>query len=184
MIDPHVSKILRKRRSVFPKQFNGKSITKEHVIEILKNANQAPTHKITEPWFFKIFTKNSKNKLKKKIIETENYKYNSAKLDKINVNFQKTSHIICVCMRRNEIIPEWEEIAATSMAVQNIWISCVNSQIGGYWSTPKWISKIHDFLNLKENERCLGLFYLGIFDTLTERKLKRKNILEDITWFE
>ena len=184
MIDSHISKILRKRRSVFPKQFNGKSIAKKHVIEILKNANQAPSHKMTEPWFFKVFTKNSKNKLKKKIIETENYKYNSAKLDKININFQKTSHIICVCMRRNDIIPEWEEIAATSMAVQNIWISCANSQIGGYWSTPKWISKINNFLNLKENERCLGLFYLGIFATLTERKLKRKNILKDITWFE
>ena len=80
-------------------------------------------------------------------------------------------------------IPEWEEIAATAMAVQNIWLSCVNSKIGGYWSTPKEINKLSNFLHLKSNERCLGLFYLGLYDSVSERVLNRKNIKEDTEWF-
>ena len=181
MIDKNISRILKERRSVFPKQFNGEIIEKKIVQEILINANQAPTHKMTQPWFFKVFSKSSKNKLKNVIIEKGEYKSN---LEKLDLNFAKTSHIICICMRRNTKVPEWEEIAATSMAVQNIWISCVNSNIGGYFSTPNWISEIKDFLNLKNNERCLGLFYLGKHNKLNDRNLDRKDIVNDTIWFE
>ena len=89
-------------------------------------------------------------------------------------------------MRRDkaESIPEWEEIAATAMAVQNIWLSCVDSPIGGYWSTPKKINRLHTFLNLTKNERCLGLFYLGIYDGIKDRNLPRKDIENDIEWVE
>ncbi len=89
-------------------------------------------------------------------------------------------------MRRdlNKSIPEWEEIAATAMAVQNIWISCVNSEIGGYWSTPKGCEKLDKFLNLNLEERCLGLFYLGVHESTQERVLPRKNIEKDIDWLD
>ena len=52
--------ILRKRRSVFPVQFNGEIIDDLIIKEILINANTAPTHKITQPWLFKVFSKTSK----------------------------------------------------------------------------------------------------------------------------
>ena len=89
-------------------------------------------------------------------------------------------------MRRdkNESIPEWEEIASTAMAVQNIWLSCVNSNIGGYWSTPKGIEKLNVFLKLKKNERCLGLFYIGVYDYIKERLLPRKDIEQETEWFD
>ena len=89
-------------------------------------------------------------------------------------------------MRRdiNKSIPEWEEIAATAMAVQNIWLSCVDSNIGGYWSTPKVINKLNSFLQLNQHERCLGLFYLGMYDSIKKRQLPRKKIEEDIHWYE
>tara|TARA_B100001741_G_C16363163_1_gene509653 strand:+ start:27 stop:296 length:270 start_codon:yes stop_codon:yes gene_type:complete len=88
-------------------------------------------------------------------------------------------------MRReiNRSIPEWEEIAATAMAVQNIWLSCIDSNIGGYWSTPKSINNLSLFLKLKKNERCLGLFYLGQYDQVKKRNIIRKNIEDDIEWF-
>ncbi len=89
-------------------------------------------------------------------------------------------------MRRDikKSIPEWEEIAATAMAVQNIWLSCVNSNIGGYWSTPKNIQTLDTFLNLKKNEKCLGFFYLGVYKSIKNRTIPRKNIEDDIEWFE
>ena len=85
--------------------------------------------------------------------------------------------------RNNDLLPEWEEIAATSMAVQNLWISCVDSNIGGYWSTPKYIHKLNDFLSLNKDEKCLGLFYLGVHNSNITKNIKRKSISEKIQWF-
>ena len=83
-------------------------------------------------------------------------------------------------MKKTKIVPEWEEIAATSMAVQNIWLSCVNRNIGGYWSTPNYIKYLKDFLNLNDDERFLGFFYLGCYDTLDERNVPRNNYQENL----
>ena len=87
-------------------------------------------------------------------------------------------------MRKSNKVPYWEEIASTAMAVQNIWISLFDSKnIGGYWSTPKNIRKIKYFLKLDKNEECLGLFHLGVYDKINNRNIKRKNINDDITWY-
>ena len=185
MLDLNFLEKIKQRRSIFPHQFNGKMIDKKTILALLESANKAPSHKLTQPWFFKIFSEKSKKKLANELIKNHHSKselFNK----KTYAKFELSSHIICVCMRRdeNESIPEWEEIASTAMAVQNMWISCVNSKIGGYWSTPKTIKKLHKFLNLSQNERCLGLFYLGIYDSLDPRILPRKDIKDDIEWFD
>ena len=182
MINSNISSIIKARRAVFPQQFNGKKISQDIVLELLKNANTAPTHKLTQPWFFKVFSEGSKMELAKQLL-IKNGNSNDLLKQKLINKFKLSSHIICICMRRNNTIPEWEEIAATAMAVQNIWISCSNSKIGGYWSTPKSIDDLHLFLKLKKNERCLGLFYLGQYDQVKERNIIRKNIEDDIEWF-
>jgi nitroreductase len=75
------------------------------------------------------------------------------------------SAIIAVCMKRQEEgkIEEIEEIEAVACAIQNMHLTCTAYGIGGFWSTPKLIyhSKMNDFLGLSENDKCLGLFYLG-----------------------
>ena len=183
MLDKNVSKIIRQRRSIYPSQFIKKKINKKVIIELLKNANTAPSHKLTQPWFFKIFSGSSKKRLAHELIKIKKIEDTKVK-DKIFNNFYLSSHILCICSRKSELIPEWEEIAATSMAVQNIWISCSNTKnIGGYWSTPKNIQKINKFLKLKKNEECLGIFYIGVYENLNHRKIKRKNIMSDTEWF-
>ena len=64
-------------------------------------------------------------------------------------------------MHRNlqNIVPEWEEIAATAMSVQNIWISCVDSNIGGYWSTPKYV----DQLNTNVDKSKLNQLFANLY---------------------
>lgn len=50
------------------------------------------------------------------------------------------------------------------MAVQNMWLYLASTEkYGGYWSTPSYAMGNHlkKYLNLEENERCLGLFYIG-----------------------
>ena len=76
-------------------------------------------------------------------------------------------------------VPEWEEIAATAMAMQNMWLTCTAYNIGCYWSTPKYSIKMNDFFKLKNDERCLGFFYLGVYDhgkvkSKKEYQLKKK----------
>ena len=186
MINNRISKIIKARKSIFPSQFNGKEIEQETILKLLKNANTAPSHKLTQPWFFKIFSRSSKQRLAKELIRQNQLKKHKGKEEKLLFKFEKSSHIICICMRRDKTksIPEWEEIAATAMAVQNIWLSCVDSNIGGYWSTPKGIEKLNVFLNLTKNERCMGFFYLGVYDSIKERKIPRKNIETETEWFD
>lgn len=58
----------QKRRSIFPHEFNGNKIDNSTIIELLENANTAPSHKLTQPWFFKIFSGKSKKKLANELI--------------------------------------------------------------------------------------------------------------------
>ena len=50
-----VTDIIRRRRSVYPKMYNDQPIAEELIREILENANWAPTHRLTEPWRFRVF---------------------------------------------------------------------------------------------------------------------------------
>ena len=68
------------------------------------------------------------------------------------------------------------------MSVQNMWLTCTANNLGCYWSSPKIISMLDSFLKLENNQRCLGLFYIGKYDKLSKRSLKKKDINEKIEW--
>ena len=50
-----LSFIIKNRRSVFPKSYTDEKIDKRIIMEMLENANWAPTHKLTQPWRFCVF---------------------------------------------------------------------------------------------------------------------------------
>ena len=177
--------ILRERRSVFPIQFNGEIVDDSIIKEILINANTAPTHKLTQPWLYKIFSSSSKLDLANEVVKLK-FGNEVPKNERENIikKFNLTSHVICICLDRSDesLIPEWEEIAAVSMSVQNMWLTCTANNLGCYWSSPKIISKLDSFLKLEDNQRCLGLFYIGKYDELPKRSLKKKDINEETKW--
>ena len=80
--------------------------------------------------------------------------------------------VIAICIQRDlkESIPEWEEIAAVAMAVQNMWLYSSSVGIGGYWSSPKLINYLSDHIKLEKGERCLGFFYMGYY---SEKNVER-----------
>jgi len=46
----------------------------------------------------------------------------------------------------------------------------------------KIISELNMFLKLKENQKCLGLFYIGKYDDLPKRNLKKIDINQKTEW--
>ena len=81
-----------------------------------------------------------------------------------------------------ESVPEWEEVASVAMAVQNMWLGCTARGIGSYWSSPKTILNARDFLNLRDGESCLGLFYMGYPNEGLKLPVKRSPIEDKVQW--
>ncbi len=179
--------LIKKRRSVFPAQYTNQPINRSEIKKILEAANWAPTHKKTEPWRFKVFLENSKEQLgqflAKKYEETEaNPK--AFKVKKFLENPSRSAAVIAICMQRdpNESLPEWEEIAATAMAVQNMWLCCTEMGIGCYWSSPGLVKYMGEFIQLGDGEQCLGFLYMGRYEE--EISVGERNPVEDkVVWF-
>jgi nitroreductase len=92
-------------------------------------------------------------------------KFNQAKSDRMSLRLEKTTVVVALCMERDPTgkIDEIEEIEAVACAAQNMMLTCTAYGLGAFWSTPKFLSDpdMLAFLNLKESDRCLGLFYIG-----------------------
>ncbi|MCB0557547.1 MAG: nitroreductase [Lewinellaceae bacterium] len=180
--------LIRQRRSVFPNTYTDEPIPDEAIVEILENANWAPTHKRTEPWRFKVFRGKALHRLGEYLARwyqehTPAEQFLERKYNKSLNNPQRSSCVIAICMQRDpqERVPEWEEVAAVACAVQNMWLSCTAHGIGCYWSSPRSILEANEFLDLKEGERCLGLFYMG-YHSLPAIPGKREPIENKVTW--
>lgn len=182
-----IFELIQHRRSVFPIQYNNKPIDKSTLLKVLELANWAPTHRKTEPWRFKVVQGESKLKLGNFVIEqmqVTNSDLSDFKIRKTLQKFEVSSAILAICMQRDpkESLPEWEEVVATAMAVQNIWLACTAEQIGAYWSSPKVIDQFHKFFNFEEGEKCLGLFYMGYYDGDLPKGKRNSSIEEKLDW--
>jgi nitroreductase len=172
-----IEETIKTRRAIFPKQMSGEKVPQEIINKMLELANWAPTHRNTEPWRFKVYSGDAMNRMldfckQCYVLDTPAEKFNSSKLEKIEQRKEQVSHIVATCMDRNEIVPEFEEIAATAMAVQNMWLYLASTEkYGGYWSTPGYAlgEDFSAFLHLPDGERCIGLFYIG---TIAEDALR------------
>ncbi|QAA82615.1 nitroreductase [Aequorivita sp. H23M31] len=182
-----IKDIIRNRRAVFPAQYNEDTISKEEISTILETANWAPNHRRTEPWRFKVFHGISQAALGKFMAETYKSttdKFSERSYQKMIENPTKAGCVIAICMQRDpkESVPEWEEIAATAIAVQNMWLTASEMKIGSYWSSPGVKEHLGDFINLEDGERCLGFFYMGKYDGELPEGTRKSPIEEKTEW--
>jgi len=180
--------LIQRRRSVFPSSYSDKPIAKTDIEKILEAANWAPTHKKTEPWRFKVLQGPSQEKLGKFLSEKYQEidpKPKQIKIRKLLENPKKAGAILAICMQRDaiECVPEWEEMAATAMAVQNMWLCCTELGIGSYWSSPGLIKHMGEFFDLNEGEKCLGFFYMGYYDAELP-EVTREPIEDKVVWMD
>ncbi|MFW5831364.1 MAG: nitroreductase family protein [Prolixibacteraceae bacterium] len=164
-----ISETIKKRRATPPRFLKQEEINKETIMQLLEAANWAPNHKNTEPWRFKIYTGNAKQELADAIyrflmdkVETEEIVVPN-KVEKLKTNLERVPVVIAIVMQRDEAqrLPEWEEIAAVSMAVQNMWLSATEMGLGAFWASPKFMPLLENLLKLKPGQKALGFFYLG-----------------------
>ncbi len=183
----NLQQLIKNRRSVFPDQYNTEPITREEIKRLLECAHWAPTHKRTEPWRFKVLQGESLLKLGEFL--AEKYKqttqpFSKFKYNKLKTNPTKAGCIIAICMQRDpkEAVPEWEEVAATAMAVQNMWLMCAEMNLGAYWSSPSIIKYMDEFFDLAPGESCLGFFYIGKYNEPLPEGFRKSTIEDKTVW--
>ncbi|HUZ59696.1 MAG TPA: nitroreductase [Hanamia sp.] len=186
-----VNSTIQSRRSVYPYQFErGKRIPDEIIWQILENANRAPTHKMTEPWRFIVYTGEGLQLFSK--LQSDIYsKYAGAKfkenkhLNLINYPLM-ASHVIAVVMKRNKEnkVPEIEEIIATAFAIENMYLTVAAYGLGGYLSTGgiTYLEEAKPYFDLKDDDKLIGFFYVGYPAQVSESLTKRQPVKEKVKW--
>jgi nitroreductase len=185
-----LSDLIRRRRSVFPQFYAPDRPVERGLIEmLLENANWAPTHKRTEPWRFHVFhSDESRERLGTFLAEgyrraTTPETFSEEKFKKTLNNPRRSGAVIALCVWHDAAarLPEFEEVAAVACAVQNMWLTCTALGLGSYWSTPGPIIGRPEILDLPDDQRCLGLFYLG-WHTMPDVPGKRASVAEKTQW--
>ncbi len=185
-----IHKAIITRRSIFPAEYTNGELSPGTLRKILDSARWAPTHKKTQPWRFKAVTGEGLSQLGDFMIqqyEVNEGKPAKMKLKKLKQKMEFSAAVVLIFMRRQEkeSIPEWEEIAATSMAVQNMWLTAHALGYGAYWSSPKAFADMSqwDAITTSNRDRFLGFFYIGDYDKDMDRKQPKRLELDEVVEF-
>ena len=193
-------------RSIFTKQYTGRSVDRAIVKEMLDAARFAPNHHITEPWRFIVF-ESQDSKQSVALLLAEMYKkkstsqgsFKQAKYDKKIKSASAASHIVAICVKTDTKSMMIEEVCATAMAVQNMHLIATAHHVGAYWSSggvsdstlpPGFenATEMAEFLSQSSphfdttNTVCLGWFFIGDCGDLKWPAGRRRPIEEKISW--
>lgn len=180
---------IKYRRSTMQPSFTQTEVSKDQIQLLLEAANAAPTHKRTQPWRFVIFRNaglerlgTELSRIYKTITPSEKY----SEMTEVNMGKKATDSRVAIAIITNYTgeLPEWEELAATACAVQNLWLAAHSIGLGGYWASPGLINHLGQFLQLEENQKCYGIFYLGHVENSEKREGFRSPIEDKIRWEE
>lgn len=186
-----IGEIIRTRRTIKPDKMNGRIISDEIMLELLTAADWAPTHARTEPWRFvvigpskvKEFARHHAELLKQ---HADPATFTQQKYDNIARLGENVSHIVVSWMKRvpTHKIPEIEEVAATAAAIQNLLLTATSKGIASFWSSSGMTHhpalKAH--LNIGDEDRVLGILYLGYSDEPFKEGNRMVPLSEKIEW--
>jgi len=167
-----VDQLIRQRRSVFPRDYTGEIVSDEIINQMLENANWAPTHKVTEPWRFVVFTGDGLKLLADfqsecyKTVTSADKTYREDRYQSLQTKPLESSHIIAVGMKRDEAkrLPAWEELGAVFCAIQNMYLTATAYGIGCYLSTGGVTNfeEAKSFFGLEPEDQLCGFLHVGI----------------------
>jgi nitroreductase len=182
--------LIRNRRSIYPTMYSDVPVEDAVIRDMLANANWAPTHKLTEPWRFVVFQGEGLKKLA--TFQSELYRelatkagnFDENKFSKLATKPLMASHIIAIGMKRNEIVPEVEEVSAVACAVQNMYLTATAYGIGCYWGSGgiTYKAEAHEFFGLGPKDKLLGFLYIGNLKSDKWPTGKRSPFEDKVTW--
>lgn len=160
------------RRSVFPEFYTGEKVDDAIIKQMLINATWAPTHKLTQPWRFIVFTGEGIKQFAQSqadVFREVTMKDGSFKEEKYQKLLRKpllSSHIIVVCMVRDpkRSIPEVEEIGAVYCAIENMYLTAHAYNVGCYLSTGgiTYFPEAKAVFGLEAEDRIVGFMHVGV----------------------
>jgi nitroreductase len=192
MTPQDLNELIRNRRSIFPRDYTGEIVDDSIIKQMLENANWAPTHKLTEPWRFVVFSGVGLKRLGeiqgavyKKVTEAD-ATFKEERYHNLLKKPLECSHIIAIGMKRDEHrgVPEWEELAAVFCAVENMYLTATAYGVGCYLST----GGITNFPEAKEHfglgvaDKLCGFLNIGVPKDGLTFGMRRKSIEEKTTW--
>jgi nitroreductase len=183
--------LIKNRRSIFPQDYTGEPVADEIVRKILESALWAPSHKLTQPWRFIVFTEAglkslavAQAELYKKVTEADG-SFRDERYQNLLTKPLLSSHIIAVLMKRDEkkSIREVEEIGAVFCAVENMYLAATAYGVGAYLSTGgvTYFDEAKSLFGLSEEDRLIGFFHIGTPKRIPSA-LKRKPFDEVVAW--
>ena len=183
--------IIKNRRSVGFAKMNGKTIPDETINELLALADWAPTHGRTEPWRFFVYGGEARKNFGKAHADlywahTAEDKRQEATFEKLVHNVDNASHLIIAVMKRGENvkIPQLEEVAAASAAIQNILLGATALGISSFWSTGGMTHShaLKEYLHLGSDDIVMGLIFLGYTDEIIKEGIRNIAMSEKVKW--
>ena len=103
--------LISERKSVFPQFFTDRPVERATLEALLEAANQAPSHRKTEPWRFRVYRGAGKEKLKEELLEV--YGPDKPDADKTAKKFggkiDQSAAVLLILLHRDpqESVPEW-----------------------------------------------------------------------------
>lgn len=187
-----ISDLIRHRRTIYPKDYTDRVVHREIVERVLTNATWAPTHGMTQPWRFQVFTGDARQRLSAFLGDTYRAmtppeKFLPRKFENVTLRPLQSSVVIALGMARdpNGRINERDELLAVACAVQNMYLTCTAYGLGAFWATggPMTGEAMRDFLGLGPADKAMGLFYIG-YPAAEWPKSHRKPLEQVTTWHE
>jgi nitroreductase len=170
---------------------NGQIIPNEQVEQLLALADWAPTHGRTEPWQFFVYTGETLKRFGKEHADlywnnTAEDTRQEATYEKLLHNVDKASHLVIAVMKKGENpkIPQLEEVAAASAAIQNILLGATALGISSFWSSGGMTHKkaLKDHLGLRADDIVMGLLFLGYTDEPAKEGVRNMPLSEKVKW--
>lgn len=186
-----LANIISSRRSVGWSKMNGGIIPDDTINQLLALADWAPTHGRTEPWRFFVYGGDALKKFGKDHADlywthTPEDKRLEANREKLEHNVDKASHLVIAVMKRgdNIKIPQVEEVAAASAAIQNILLGATALGISSFWSTGGMTHThaLKDHLHLGPEDIIMGLIFLGYTDEPAKEGVRKTPLADKVIW--